>query len=184
MIINDPNGQAAEVTPDRRLKTVSATETMMHALAEIGKAWTINGSIAAADTTDNVILFFNNTSDVSFDVHRIILSSSIAGRMAVEYGRTYSSGGGTAKSLAQLNTLSGKTQNQISYIANDIILAGTGTDIICNRLAADVPYDILGDTQSLQLEPSATVAVRFQADSGTPAVCVTFVCHGVEPWEE
>ena len=182
--LNDPNGQPQRVSKDGRAHTKSVSEGFMHAMAEVGKAWNINGSITAADTTDNVIFFFKNTSDKPFDCHGIEISSSIAGLYTLEYGRTYTSDGGTARVLSQWNTLSGKTQDQVSYIANDIVLAGTGTDLICGRLAADKSRDILHGHACLQLEPSATIAVRFQADSGTPAVCIAYVCHGEEPWEE
>ncbi len=184
MIINDPNGAPVKVTKDHRMHVIAATEGFLHAMAEVGEAWTINGQITAADTTDNVIMHFKNTSDKTFDCHGIILSSSGAGLYTLEYGRTFVSGGGTARELAQFNTLSGKAQDQVSYIANDITLAGTGTDLFCGRLAADTQVDIISGTEALQLEPSATIAVRFQADAGTPVVCVNYICHGLEPWEE
>ncbi|MEE8382221.1 MAG: hypothetical protein V3R78_10165 [Thermodesulfobacteriota bacterium] len=184
MILNDPNGIPVKITKDNRMHVIAATEGFMHAMAEIGEAWTVNGAITAADTTDNVIMHFENTSDKTFDCHGVIISSSGAGLVALEYGRTFVSDGGTARSLAQFNTLSGKTQDQTSYIANDITLSGTGTDLICARIAADTQVDILSMTEALQLEPSATISVRFQADAGTPTICIAYICHGSEPWED
>lgn len=184
MIINDSDGAALAVTGDNRAKVLAATAGYMHVMAEEGKAWVVTGSATAADTTDNVVFFFQNDSGNDFDCHGFIFSSSGAGLVTLEYGRTYTSGGGTALSLAQLNTVSGQTQDQTSYIANDIVLAGTGTDLFCHRVAADTPVDIISRTQALQLAPTNTIALRFQADTGTPVFCINYISHGQEPWEE
>jgi len=182
MIINGPDGKSVEVTPDARVKTLAAVEPFMHVMSEIGQAWTLPFKVTAADTTDNVVFHLKNTSDETLDIHYLKMSSTIGGLWTVEYGKTYSSGG-TAILIRQLNTLSGKTQDLTAYYGADMTLAGTGTDLIYMKSPANTPIDLLADSQSLQVEPSAVIAIRFQADSGTPVIAGTVFLHGEEPWE-
>jgi len=183
MIINDPNGIAAEVTADHRLKTLSAIEPFMHAMSEIGRAWTVPFTqTGAANTTDNAVFHFENTSDGSFDIHKVVVSSAEAGRWSVYTGRTYSSGG-TAVSLAQLNTGSGKTQDMTSYYGTGLTLAGTATLLMTCRLGANNPHDMLNGTEAFQVEPGGVFEVRFKADTGNTVMAVNIITHGVEPWE-
>jgi len=142
MIINDPNGDPVKVTTDRRMQTVSVIQTDINALAGIGKAWTLPFKVTAADTTDNVLFHFNNTSSEPFDFMRLLVSSTIGGLWTIETGRTHSAGG-TAMSLVHLKTGSGVTQDMTAYYGNDVTLAGTATDIYYLKSGANEPYDVL-----------------------------------------
>jgi len=183
MIINGPNGTPADVTPDNRVRTLAASEPFLHVMAEIGAAWTLPFTqTGAANTTDNAVFHFENTSDDTFDVHKIIVSSAEAGRWSIHYGRTYSSGG-TSVSLAQLNTLSGKSQNMTAYYGTGLTLSGTATLLMTCRLGADTPHDMLNGTEALQIDPSGVFEIRFQADAGNNVMTANIITHGVEPWE-
>jgi len=181
MIINDPDGTAASVTSDKRLQTVAVMQTDINALVGIGKAWTLPLTVTAADATDNVVWHFKNTSSDPFDIMRLIVSSTIAGVWTLESGRSYSANG-TAMTLAQLNTSSGKTQSMTAYYGTDITLTGTAVDLYYWKTAADTPYDIL-QYGPILVGPSGEVALKFNADSGTPIIAVTPVLHGANPWE-
>lgn len=184
MQINGSDGRIADVTKDHRLRVFSASENLMHAMGEEGKAWTLPFTqTGAANTTDNVVFHFKNDADDPFDIHKIVVSSAEAGLWTVEYGRTYSSAG-TTITLRQLNVLSGKTQDMTTFYGTAIVLAGTATDLIYTRVMADSPVDLLSDTASLQIEPSGTFAVKFKADAGNNVMGVSIMTHGVEPWEE
>jgi len=183
MIINGPDGKAVIVTPDGRIPTLAANEPFMHAMAESGLAWSIPFTqTGAANTTDNAVFHFKNTSDETFDIHGMFCSSAEAGLWSLYTGRTYSSGG-TAVSLAQLNTGSGKTQDMTAYYGTGITLAGTATLIAVKRQKADTPFDILSIQQALQISPSNTFEVRFKADTGNTVMACTLYTHGAEPWE-
>jgi len=184
MIINDPNGKAANVTEDGRLFTLSANEPFMHAMSEIGKAWTLPFTqTSAANSTDNAVFHFKNTSDNAFDIHAIMVSASNAGMWSVYTGRTYSSGG-TAVTLKQLNTTSGKTQDMTAYYGTGITLAGTATLLEVGRVGVDIQTDLFSGKEAFQVGPSDTFEVRYDSDgtAGYPMTVVVYT-HGEEPWE-
>jgi len=181
MIINDPNGKPMNITSDGRAQVVSVIQTDINALAGEGRAWTLPFSVTAADATDNVVFHFKNTSSDMFDMMRLIVSSTIAGVWTIESGRAYSSGG-TTISLAQLNTGSGITQTMTAYYGTDITLTGTASILYYWKTAANEPYDIL-QYGPVVISPSGEIAIRFNADSGTPIIAVTPVVHGANPWE-
>lgn len=183
MIINDPSGRAASVTADNRQKVLAATEEFLHALAEVGRAWTLSNTFSQTVLTDNTIFFFQNTDSIAIDFHGLIFSSSVAGLVSIETGRTYSSGGGTALTLGQLNTSSGQTISQTSYFASAIVLAGTAATIMSYRIAANTPYNLLSDS-FLIVEPNTTFAIRLTLDSQPATLAFTAILHGLEPWEE
>jgi len=181
MIINDPNGVPAKVTSDGRLQAVSVVQTDINALGTIGKAWTLPFKVTAADTTDNVVFHFKNTDSEDFEIMRLIVSSAIGGVWTIESDRVYSSGG-TSISLKQLNLSSGKTQAMTAYYGADMTLTGTAIDMAYFKTAANAPYDILSYGPII-VTPASTVALKFQADSGTPVLAVTAILHGANPWE-
>jgi len=183
MIINGKDGKAVNVTADGRVMTLSANEAFMHAMCEIGKAWSLPFTqTGAANTTDNAVFHFKNTADKTFDVHKIMVSSAEAGLWSLYTGRTYSSGG-TTLNLAQLNTGSGQTQSMTAYYGTGITLAGTATLVSVVRLAANTPFDILHNSEAFQVSPSGTYELRFKADTGNTVMGVTHLLHGEEPWE-
>jgi len=184
MQITGPDGKNLEITVDNRAKVLATTESMMHLLSEEGRAWTLPFTqTGAANTTDNAVFHFKNTADKSFDIHRVVVSSAEAGLWSIYSGRTYSSGG-TTIALRQMNVLSGKTQSMTAYYGTGITLAGTATGIVYMRVAANVPTDLLANTTALQIEPSGTFEIRFQADAGSNVMGVNVYTHGLEPWEE
>jgi len=183
VVINGSNGRTVDVTSDNRIVTLSASEPFMHVLAEIGKAWTLPFTqTGAANTTDNAVFHMKNDSDDTLDLHFISASSAEAGLWSIYYGREYSSGG-TAVTLKQLNTLSGKTQELTANYGTALTLTGTATQLMFVRVKADTPVDLLQHSQALQLEPSGTVEIRFQADAGNNVMAVNVLLHGEEPWE-
>lgn len=183
MIINGSNGTAAEVTPDGRVRTLAGNESFMHIMAEIGRAWTIPFiQTGAANTTDNVVFHFDNTSAEGFDVHKLVVSSAEAGLWSIYYGRTYASGGTTAP-LSQMNVTSGRTQNMAAFYGTALTLDGTANLLVASRCAAGIPFDLLFNTEALQVEPSGTFEIRFQADAGGNVMTGTTFIHGTEPWE-
>jgi len=156
---------------------------MLHAMSEIGEAWTLPfRQTGANNTTDNPVFHFKNTSDKPFDVHAVICSSAEAGTWSVYYGRTYTSGG-SALTLAQLNTLSGKTQDMNAYYGTALTLAGTAVLAASTRAAANTPVDVFQKQQAFQVEPSGTFEIRFEADAGNNKMEVIVFTHGEEPWE-
>jgi len=181
MLIHDPNGKSLNITSDGRAQVVSVSQTDINALASIGKAWTLPFTQAAADATDNVVWHFKNDSDVDFEIMRLLVSNSIAGTWTIESGRTYSAGG-TAQTLQQLKTGSGITQDMTAYYGTDITLTGTAKDLYYFRTPVDTPIDIL-DYGPIIIQPSQTVAIKFNADSGTPTMTVVPIMHGSNPWE-
>jgi len=182
MIINDGNsGVAAKITSDGNLRTLSIVQTDVNALAGAGLAWTIPFTVTAADTTDNVVFHIKNTSSSNLEFMRLMLSSTIGGLWTVESGRTYSANG-TAVTLKQLKINSGKTQDMTAYYGADITLAGTASDMFYIKTAANQPYGLL-DYGPIIVAPSATMAIKFKADSGTPVIAVTGVVHGANPWD-
>jgi hypothetical protein len=112
---------------------------------------------------------------------RLIVSSTIGGLWTIESGRVYSAGG-TAILIRQLNTSSGKTQDLTAYYGADITLTGTAIDIFYVKTAANQAFEIL-DYGPIIIAPATTLAIKFQADSGTPVLAVTPVIHGVNPWD-
>jgi len=183
MIINGKDGKAVNVTADGRVMALSANEAFMHAMSEIGKAWTLPFTqTGAANTTDNAVFHFENTSDDAFDIHKIMVSSEEPGLWSLYTGRTYSSGG-TPLTLAQLNTGSGQTQSMTAYYGTGLTLAGTATLLSIVRLAADTPFDILHGSEAFQIAPSGVYELRFKADTGNTVMAITHVLHGEEPWE-
>jgi len=181
MIINDSNGKPMKVTDDGRGQVVAVMQTDINALATIGKAWTLPFTQAAADATDNVVWHFKNTSDSDFEIMRLICSAAIKGTWTIESGRVYSSGG-TAQTLQQLKIGGGITQDMTAYYGADIQVTGTAKDIYYFRTEADSPVDIL-QYGPIVIQPSQTVAIKFNADSGTPTMAVTPILHGANPWE-
>jgi len=184
MIINDPNGTAGKITPDGRIYTLSAVEPFMHAMAEIGRAWTLPFTqTSAANSTDNAVFHFENTSDSAFDIHRVEVSAANEGLWSLYTGRTYSSGG-TAVTLRQLNTASGSSQDMTANYGTALTLAGTATLVSVCRFAADDPRDLMANQQALQIGPGDTFEVRYDSD-GTAgyAMSVVIYTHGEEPWE-
>jgi len=181
MIINDPNGTPLEVTSDGRAQVVSVMQTDINALGMLGRAWTLPFTVAAADTTDNVVFHFKNDSDEDMEFMRFWVSASGAGLWTMEYDRVYSSGG-TTIALRQLNVSSGKTQDMTAYYGADITLTGTAVDLGYLRIAADTPVDIL-DYGPVIVPPSSTFALKFNADSGTPTIACMPILHGSNPWE-
>jgi len=181
MLINDPDGDTLRVSKDHRLHTVSVVQTDVNALAEAGTAWTLAFTQAAADATDNVVFHIKNNDSKPFELMRLLTSNVIAGTWSVEYGREYSAGG-TAMTLGQLNVKGGKSHDISAYYGQDITLTGTAKDIYYFRLSADTPYDLL-NYAPIVIPPSGTVSVRFNADSGTPIMTFSVVCHGENPWD-
>jgi len=181
MIINDPSGIPVKVTSDQRLQAVSVVQTDINALGTLGKAWTLPFTVAAADTTDNVVFHFKNTSDDEMEFMRFWVSASGAGLWTMEYDRLYSSGG-TTIALRQLNVSSGKTQSMTAYYGADITLTGTAVDLGYLRVAADTPTEIL-DYGPIIIPPSAMFALKFKADAGTPTIACMPILHGSNPWE-
>ena len=156
----------------------------MHVLAEEGRAWTLPFTQTAAnDTNDNVVFHFKNTSDSSFDIHKIQVSCASKGLWTVETGREYSSGGGEII-VRQLNSGSSKTQDLNVNFGTALLLTNTASDIIYSRVNSDDPKDILADTEALQLESGDTFAIKFKADTAAQVMAVTVYIHGQEPWEE
>ena len=184
MLITDPDGRAAEVTKDHQLKTLSVMETYIHKMAHVGRAWTLVGQITTLDTADRVVFFFKNTSTNGFEFHSILVGSQSPATITVEYGREYVSGGGTALQLAQLNIGSGQTQSQESYMAQDITLSGTGTDVIKARVPANEVVDVLCNLEGFYIPPGNKFAIRVQPDTGGQVLTMTLVTHGRTPWEE
>lgn len=183
MIITSADGKALEISKDGRARVHSINEPMMHAMAEEGQAWTLPFiQTGAANTTDNAVFHFKNTSDSGFDVHTVVVSSAEAGLWSIYYGRAYSAGG-TALSLAQLSVSSGKTQAMTAYYGTGLTLTGTAVLLTAKRGLANTPQDLLSNSESLQIEPGATFEVRFQAAAGSNQMAVTIFTHGVEPWE-
>jgi hypothetical protein len=180
MYINGPSGKVADITPDFRLRTLSLIEPLMHGMAEAGKAWTVPIT-AAASITDTPFFFFNNLWDVPLDFHALLISSSSSGLATVEYGRTYTSGGTSRTTVAQLNTLSANTPTFQAYYGT-LVLAGTNTDVVYARVPVDTPIDLLAGLQAFQVFAGGIFAVRFKADAGTPTVALTSYLHGPEPW--
>jgi len=177
-------GYLAGVTKDNRLRVFAAIEPIMHVLAEDGRAWTLPfKQTAANDSNDNIVFHFKNTSDTSFDIHKIQVSSASAGLWTIETGRAYSSGGAEI-TLRQLNSGSSKTQDISSNFGTALVLTGTASDVIYSMSSANDPKDILADTEALQLEAGDTFAIKFKADTGNQDMAVTVYLHGQEPWEE
>jgi len=180
MLLNGPNGDPVDVTPDKRLKTVSVTQTDMNAMARQGLAWTLPFTQSSADITDNVVFHIENTGSDPLDVMRLLLSTGGAGLWTIEHGRAYSSGG-AAVTLAQLNAKSGKTQDVAAYYGQDITLTGTAVDVAYLRVGADSPFDILNEAPVV-LPASGTMALRFAADASVTVMAVTPILHGKVPW--
>jgi len=184
MIINDPNGKAAKVTPDGRVFTLAANEPFMHAMSEIGRAWTLQGTASPTNGSDVVVFHFTNDADDGFDIHKVIVTSvTNPATWAIETGTTYSSGGGTALTLNQLNTGSGVTQDQTSYISNAITVTGTAKTITKNRIAKETQVDLLAGSEALQIGPSGTFQITCNQDTSAGVTFITIYTHGVEPWE-
>lgn len=181
MIVNDPNGDAQRVGPDGRATDLSVIQTDLNALADVGLAWTLPFTQDAVDTTDNVVFHFENTSTEDFDFMRLIVSASGAGLWTVETDRAYGSGG-TTLNLAPLKTLSGKVQAMTAYYGQDVILTGTAEDLFYVRVAADTPVDLLA-YGPIVVQSSGTLAIKFNADAGTPTMGVTPILHGKPPWK-
>jgi len=181
-IVCREKGIPAKITNDNRLSVVAVTQTDLNALAGEGSAWTLPFvQNAAANTTDNVVFHFKNTSGDAFDFMRLLVSSKDPGRWTIETGRTYSAGG-TAITLRQLNSASGKTQDMTAYYGTGITLAGTASDIMYVRTAADETIDLL-DYGPIVVEQSDTLAIKFKADTGSLEMAVTPIIHGSNPWE-
>lgn len=179
--INDPNGAPAKVTADGQVRAISVVQTDLNYIGTLGKAWTLPFTqTGAANTTDNVIFHLQNTSDDEVEVMRLVVSSAEAGLWTTEYGRSYTSGG-AAILLRQMNTLSGKTQSVSAFFGTALTLGGTAVDSIYTRLAADTPFDLL-NYGPIILEPSAFMAIRFQADTGNNIMGVTPFLHGANPF--
>ena len=182
MILNDPNGETAEILPDRSLRGTTTIQTDMNSITTLGRGWTLPFTqTGAANTTDNVVFFLKNASDKDMEVMLLRVSSAEPGLWTIEQGRTYTSGG-TTIALRQLNVLSGATQDVESYYGTAIVLGGTATDLQYERVAADESRELL-DWSPVVLPPSGTIAVKFQADTGNNVMGVTAKIHGANPWE-
>ena len=182
MVVNDANGRAMKVKPGGFANVVAINEPLFHACVKGGIGWSLGGVITAADAADHVIFYLENTSDVDLEIHGIFLSSAIAGLMVIETGRIYASGG-VAKSINQFRTDSGKIQSVLAYMSNGITLTGTATEVIWKRVPADNLLDMMGEEGVMILAPQTKMAIRFDADSGTPQIALTMMIHGEEPWE-
>jgi len=183
MNIHGPNGEVVQVTQDNRLKGLTVAESVMCGMAKVEGGWTLPFTqTGAANTTDNVVFHFENTSDKAFDFHFITVASAEAGLWTLESGRARSSGG-TTMALAPLNVLSGKTQDMTAFFGTAIVVAGTAIDISYTRVAADTPIDILDNSKALIIPASGTLAIKFKADAGNNVMAVTSRIHGKPPWE-
>jgi len=181
MRIESPDGDVVRVSGDKRLLVHAITENDTQALVRVGIVWTLPFTQAASDATDNVVWHFKNDSDQDFELMRLLVSSSIAGTWTIESGRVYSSGG-TAITLKQLKLNSGITQDMTAYYGQDITLTGTAIDLYYFRTPVDTVVDILAYGPVI-IQPSSTLAIKFNADSGTPTMTVVPVMHGSNPWD-
>jgi hypothetical protein len=179
--VNDANGQPANITDDGQLRTISVVQTDLNYIGTLGRAWTLPFTqTGAANTTDNTVFNLKNTSDDEIEIMRLVLSSAEAGLWSLEYGRERTSGG-TAVLLRQMNTLSGKTQSVSAFFGTALTMTGSATDNAYVRVGADAPFDILNYGPVI-LEPSATMSIRFQADTGSNVMAVTPFMHGSNPF--
>jgi hypothetical protein len=182
MILNDPNGEAAEILPDRSLRSTTVIQTDMNAITGFGRGWTLPFTqTGAANTTDNIVFFLSNASDKKMEVMLTRVSSAEAGLWTLEQGRTYTSGG-AAISLRQLNVLSGATQDISCFFGTALVLGGTAVDLQYERVAADESRELL-DWAPVVLPPSGSMALKFKGDAGGAVMGVTVKIHGANPWE-
>lgn len=183
--IFDPSGApGALVVGPGYLRTLAIQSSMMHTLAEVGKAWTLPAKITTpSDTVDNDIFHFNNRDVVSFDFHAIICSSDQIGIFTLKTGEAYASGGSQFTNVRQLSVGSGKTQ-VMTVSHGGISLTGDADDVVYERQKINDPFDLISGIAAFQVAAGKTFAISFQGDGSSAAsVTITAYCHGLEPWE-
>jgi len=177
--INDPNGQAADVTSEKMLKALCVSETLEgHTNRGHGQAFTWQFSTAAT-AADDCIFYIKNTDDLPMILEGLDLYVSNDCDVYLKLGGSGTTAAGTVVTGVPLNAGSGEVADVTCLYSEDVESGGTFTGAIeCNRYCYESGTVV--DTHNINFPMDIVIPKNqvFSIWTDTPSVVITGTLYG------